>query len=150
MERDPEYTRRCLNIERGGKKPSKRITTWRDLRPQIAWLFDEVFHEIQSLEFPENVSPADRAAIVSEFLTTYDPADNRDVWFEKCKAVARALGFAGEMKEYKANPTAFKGNVGDVTMVLRVAASGSRQSPDLHEVMQILGRSRLEARLKRA
>lgn len=150
MERDPEYTRRCLNIERGGKKPSKRITTWRDLRPQIGWLFDAVFHEIQNLDFPENVSPADRAAIVAEFLKTYEPTDNRDVWFDKCKAVARALGFAGEMKEYKANPTAFKGNVGDVTMVLRVAAAGSRQSPDLHEVMQILGRSRLEARLKRA
>ncbi len=147
MERDPEYTRRCLNIERGGKKPSKRIATWRDLRPQIAWLYDEVFAEVKNFEFPENISPADRKAIVAEFLKTYDPSDTREVWFDKCKGVARVLGFAAEMKDFKANPQSFKGSIGDLTMVLRVAIAGSKQSPDLHETMQVLGLGRLQKRL---
>lgn len=147
MEQDPDYTRRCLNIERGGKKPSKRIATWRDLRPQIAWLFDAVFAEMTSFDYPENVPASERKAIVGEFLKTYDPNDSRDVWFDKCKGVARTLGFAAEMKDFKANPQNYKGSIGDVTMVLRVAIAGSRQSPDLHETMQVLGIERLRQRL---
>jgi glutamyl-tRNA synthetase len=149
MERDPEYTRRCLNIERGGKKPSKRIATWKDLRPQIGWLFDETFGSISTFDYPETISPEDRKAIVAEFLKTYNPTDDRDTWFGKCKDVAKALGFAAEMKEYKAAPQNFKGSIGDLTMVLRVAIAGSRQSPDLHETMQVLGLERLKQRLMR-
>jgi glutamyl-tRNA synthetase len=147
MELDPDYTRRCLNIERGGKKPSKRISTWRDLRPQIAWLFDPVFGEITSFEYPESISADDRKAIVSEFLKSYNPSDDRDTWFAKCKDAAKVLGFAAEMKEFKAAPQNFKGSIGDLTMVLRVAIAGSRQSPDLHETMQVLGIERLKKRL---
>ena len=149
MERDPEYTRRCLNIERGGKKPSKRIATWKDLRPQIGWLFDEIFGSISTFDYPETISPEDRKAIVAEFLKTYNPTDDRDTWFGKCKEVAKSLGFAAEMKEYKAAPLNFKGSIGDLTMVLRVAIAGSRQSPDLHETMQVLGLERLKQRLLR-
>lgn len=149
MKQDADYTRRCLNIEREGKKPSKRIATWLDLRPQLAWFFDEVFSEFSTFEFPEQISPADRSAIIKAYVATYDPADDRDQWFNKCKEVARSLGFAAETKEFKANPTAFKGSIGDVTMVIRVGIAGSRQSPDLHEVMQVLGRDRVARRLNR-
>lgn len=149
MKRDSNYTKRCLNIEREGKKPSKRIATWQDLRPQLAWLFDEVFSGFTAFDFPEQISTSDRSAVVKTFLASYDPADNRDQWFEKCKVVAKSLGFAAETKEYKANPSAFKGSIGDLTMVIRVAISGSRQSPDLHEVMQVLGKERVVMRLGR-
>ncbi len=149
MRSDRTYTCKCLNIERDGKKPSKRIVTWKDLRTQLAWLYDEVFANLSSFEFPEQVSTIDRSAIIETFLGTYDPADDKDVWFSKCKAVASLVGFAADTKEYKANPTAFKGSVGDVTMVLRVALAGAQQSPDLHEVMQVLGRERVISRLNR-
>jgi glutamyl-tRNA synthetase len=148
MEKYPEFTKHCLNIERGGAKPSKRIATWLDLRPQTAWLFEEVFAEHKDFPFPEQVALQDRAAILEGFLSSYSPEDNRDVWFEKIRALASQLGFAPEMKTFKANPQGFKGHIGDVTMVLRVATAGSRQSPDLYEVMQVLGPKQVSARLK--
>lgn len=150
MESDPDFTKRCLNIERGGGKPSKRIATWLDLRPQIAWLFEDVFAKHTDFPFPEHVALQDRRAILEQFLDDYSPEDTRDVWFEKIRGLATRLGFAAEMKAFKANPQEFKGNIGDVTMVLRVAVAGSRQSPDLYEVLQVVGSSQVSERLKNA
>ena len=53
-----------------------------------------------------------------------------------------------EVYSYKADPTAFKGSVADVSMFLRVAVTGRMNSPDLYEVMQILGKSRVSARIE--
>lgn len=149
MKRDPDYTRRCLNIERDAKKPSKRIASWQDLRPQLTWLFDETFADSSTFEFPEHISEADRNAVLSAYMESYDPSDDRDQWFSKCKEVAKKLGFAAETKEFKANPLAFKGSIGDVTMLIRVAITGSRQSPDLYEVLQVLGQEKVSRRLRR-
>ena len=65
----------------------------------------------------------------------------------KVKAVATEIGFAADMKEYKANPEAFGGNVADVSMFIRVAVTGKTNAPDLYTVMQILGESETIARI---
>ena len=70
-----------------------------------------------------------------------------NTWFDKVKAIARDLGFADDMKAYKADPTAFKGSVADVSMFLRVAVTGKQNAPDLYTVMHILGRDRTMARI---
>ncbi len=147
MERDADYTKASLAIERGGKKPSKRIGTWQDLRPQIGWMYEELFSQIATFPFPENIPVADRRAIAEAFMASYGPADTKDDWFGKIKSVATKLGYAADMKDFKANPAAFKGNVSDVAMVLRVALSGSPMTPDLHEVMRIMGVERVKGRL---
>ena len=53
------------------------------------------------------------------------------------------------MKAYKQDPDAYKGNVGDFSMVLRVAVCGRSQAPDLFQVMQLLGKERVIERLER-
>ena len=72
-----------------------------------------------------------------------------NAWFDKIKAVADALGFASDMKAYKENPAAYKGNVADVSMFLRVAVTGKLNSPDMYAVMQILGEDRVRARIEK-
>ena len=52
------------------------------------------------------------------------------------------------MKQYKQDPSAFKGSVADVSMFLRVAVTGKMNSPDMYSVMQILGRDRVLARVR--
>ena len=71
-----------------------------------------------------------------------------NVWFEKIKKIAASLGYAADMKEYKADPQAFKGSVADVSMFIRVAVTGKMNSPDLYTVMHILGKERTEARIR--
>ena len=52
------------------------------------------------------------------------------------------------MKAYKADPDAYKGHIGDVSMFLRVAVTGKMNAPDLYAVMQILGRDATLSRIE--
>jgi glutamyl-tRNA synthetase len=147
MESYPEYTRKALDIERTGEAAGKRIRTWRDLRPQLAFMYDELFTHQDHFEFPENMTQEDLKIVLKRFLEVYDPADDKTAWFDRLKAIAREIGFADNVKAFRKAKGAIRGHVGDVAMVLRVALCGSRQSPDLWEVMQVMGRERVKKRL---
>ena len=87
-----------------------------------------------------------KAALVA-FRDAYDPCVDNNTWFEGLKVIAEGLGFAPEVKAYKADPAAYKGHVGDISTFLRIAVSGKTTSPDLYEIMQIIGYDRVIARL---
>ena len=52
-------------------------------------------------------------------------------------------------KDYKKHPEEYKGHVGHVSTVIRVALMGRQQSPDIWEIQQILGEERTRARLQK-
>ncbi len=143
--REPDYTKKILAIGRGGKKPRKDLAVWTDAKPYMGFFYDKYFEVIDS--YPENFSKDDIKAVLNGFLETYDYTDDMNVWFEKIKVIASNLGFAADMKEYKANPEAFKGNVADVSMFIRVAVTGKMNSPDLYTVMQIIGKDKTVDRI---
>lgn len=149
LEKDPTYTREILNIEREGPKIRKDIGKWSDVRADIEFFFDEWF----SRDDDELISqladtPIDDAgAIVDAFIESYRPSDGPQEWLENIKAIAKALGFAEKMGEYKRNPDAYKGTVADVAKVLRVLLTGRTQTPDLYSIMQAMGEERLFSRL---
>ena len=80
----------------------------------------------------------------------FDISDDQNVWFDKIKNLASELGFASDMKDYKANPDKYKGSVGDVAMILRLAITGKTMSPDTYAVMQILGKEKVLNRISMA
>jgi glutamyl-tRNA synthetase len=134
-----------LAIGRGGKKPRKDLTTWRDAKPYMGFFFDKFFKIEDS--YPENFTSSDIKATLQSFISSYDDADDMNTWFEKVKAIADSLGYASDMKAYKADPTAFKGNVADISMFIRVAVTGKMNSPDLYTVMHILGKDVVISRI---
>ena len=111
----------------------------------MGFIYDELFTAEDTI--PDTFDRADVKAVIERFKDSYDAADDMNTWFEKVKAIAADLGFAADMKAYKADPTAFKGSVADVSMFLRVAVTGKMNAPDLYTVMQILGKDRTFARL---
>ncbi|MBQ2445039.1 MAG: glutamate--tRNA ligase [Oscillospiraceae bacterium] len=141
LKRDPDFTKSILAIGRGGKKPRKDLATWQDVKPYMGFFYDEYF---VSEGFGDRYEPAVIKAALEAFLEGYDPADDANVWFDKVKAVTAKIGFAADMKEYKANPDAFPGSVADVSTFIRVAVTGKTNSPDLYTVMQILGSKAVE------
>ena len=147
LARDPAFTEAIFAIGRGGKKPRKDLATWADAKPYMGFFFDELF----ALEdqYADNYDKADIQKALSAFLATYDPADDMNAWFEKVKAIAREIGYADDMKAYKADPEAFRGNIADVSMFLRVAVTGKLNAPDLYTVMQILGKEATARRISR-
>ncbi len=148
LTRDPAYAQSILAIGRGGKKPRKDLAVWADAKPYMNFFYDELFQPDDC--YPENVSLEDRKTILTQYAKLYDPADDNTTWFDKIKGLTDQLGYASNMKEFKKDPSAWPGNVGDVSMVIRVAVTGRQNSPDMYEVMGILGQERVLARLKAA
>ena len=142
---DPAYAKSIFLIGRGGKKPRKDFAVWTDVRPYLDFFFDDWFTVTEA--YPEQFAHADIAAVLSDFKKSFDPADDMNVWFDKIKAIAEAHGYAADMKVYRENPEAYRGNVADVSMFLRVAVTGRQNSPDMYSVMQILGKDRVFSRI---
>ncbi len=141
----PDYATAIFAIGRGGKKPRKDLATWADACPYMGFFFDELF--LREDAYEARFDRVDIRAALEGFLSSYDPSDAMDVWFDKIKAVAESIGYASDMKVYKANPEAYRGNVADVSMFLRVAVTGKLNSPDMYAVMQVMGESRVRARV---
>jgi glutamyl-tRNA synthetase len=146
LDADADYAKSIFAIGRGGKKPRKDLTTWADVKPYVDLFYDELF-EIRDA-YPEQFDKADIKKALESFVAGYDAADDMNIWFDKIKAIAESLGFASDMKAYKADPTAFKGNVADISMFIRVALTGKFNAPDMYTVMQILGYDRVCERIK--
>ena len=142
---NPDYAKAIFAIGRGGKKPRKDFTVWTDVKPYLDFFYDDLFTVKDSL--PEGTDTADVKATIAAFKASYDPADEMTVWFDKVKAIATDLGYAADMKAYKADPTALKGSVADISGFLRLAVTGKLNAPDLYTVMQLLGQERVFARL---
>ena len=85
--------------------------------------------------------------VIANFTDDID--DDKDTWFNKIKDVAEQHGYAREVKEFKANPDAFPGHVGDVSTVIRVALTGRQNTPDMYEIMRVLGKDSVIARLEK-
>ena len=145
LTRDPAYSKAYLAIGRGGKKPRKDLALWSDAKGYMDFMFDELFQPDYTM--PERVSAADAKAILTDFAGVFGENDTPDGFFEKMKQIAEKHGYAADTKAYKANPDAYKGAVGDVSMVIRVAVAGRQNAPDLQTVMHIMGREKVLERL---
>ena len=147
---DKEYAMKILNIERGGNKPRKDISKWAEIKHSIEYMYDEVFDKNTEYEFQNITDKEEIKEILSSYLTKhFDINDDKQTWFDKMKDLAEERGYAREVKEYKANPENYKGHVGDISTVIRVALTGRHNTPDLYEIMQILGKDRIEKRINK-
>ena len=151
MLEDKEYALKVFGIERGNKKPRKDIAKWSDVKKNIEYMYDDKFYG-KTQEYPYQPAISDKEDI-SKILDLYiekyyDENDDKQTWFDKIKALAVEMGYAGEVKEFKANPGMYKAHVGDVSTVLRVALTSRTNTPDMYEIMQILGKDRIAKRFE--
>lgn len=145
LTRDPEYSKKIFAIGRGGKKPRKDFATLTEIKPFIGFFFDELFKLEDS--YDEKFDREDIKAALSKFRDTFDPADDMNTWFSKIQQIGESLGYTVDMKAYKAAPNDYRGNVGDISMFIRLAVTGKLNSPDMYAVMQILGQDRINTRI---
>lgn len=135
---NPDKAKSILTIGRGGNKPRKDIAIWSEAKDYMSFFYNELF--VPATEYPENINKNDMIEILKQYESLYDPTDEGDVWFNKVRELGESLGFAGKPKDYKKNPDQYKGHVGDVSQVIRLAVTGRNNSPDLCSVMDILGK----------
>ena len=145
---DIAYATAIFAIDRGGNKPRKDMAKWSDAKEYAAYFYDELFDG--AFQLPETVAAADAKAILQAYKGVYDETQDKTAWFDTVKSICPALGFCPEVKEYKKDPTGWKGHAGDVSTVIRLAVTGRRNTPDLCAIMQLLGRERVTARIDAA
>ena len=152
MLEDKEYALKVFGIERGNKKPRKDISKWSEVKENIVYMYDDKFLEV-SQEYPYQVvnEKQEVEKTLKLYLEKYyDPSDDKQTWFNKIKELAGEMGYAKEVKEFKANPDQYKAHVGDVSTVLRVALTGRTNTPDMYEIMQIMGKDSMTKRFEKA
>ena len=150
MLEDKEYALKVFGIERGNKKPRKDISKWSDVMYNIGYMYDDEFYG-KTNEYPYQVisDKEDIAKILDLYISKYyNESDDKQTWFDRIKELAVEMGYAGEVKEFKANPGMYKAHVGDVSTVLRVALTARTNTPDMYEIMQVLGKDRIAKRLE--
>ena len=152
MLQDKEYSLKIFGIERGNKKPRKDISKWADVKNSIIYMYDykflngEVSYDYGKISEKEKVNK-----LLKDYIEQYfDIKDDKETWFNKIKELAEVNGYAREVKEYKAEPEKWPGHVGDVSTVLRVALTGRQNTPDMYEIMKVLGEESVVSRLKKA
>ncbi len=147
--KDKEYALKVFGIERGNKKPRKDIAKWSDVKENISYMYDsEFYNNVQEYPYQPAISnKEDISKILDLYIEKYyDENDDKQTWFDKIKEVAEEMGYAKEVKEFKANPGMYKAHVGDVSTVLRVALTARTNTPDMYEIMQVLGKDRIAKR----
>ena len=135
LKNDVTYAKSIFAIERGNEKPRKDIAKWEDTPEYTRYFFERP----ANFDFPENLSKDDMIEIIEKYKTVYNHNDIADDWFPKVRDMSEELGYAKAPKFYKKDPDAYRGHVGDVSSVIRVAATGRRNTPDLYQILQVLG-----------
>ena len=143
---DKEYGLKVFGIEReNSKKPRKDLAKWSDVKENIIYMYNKP----ESYDF-DKINGEEVIKVIKEYINVYNSNDDKETWFSKMKDVAEKCGYAREVKEYKADPEKWPGHVGDISSVIRVAITGRRNTPDLYEIMNVLGNDEVIARLNKA
>ena len=151
LNRDKEYALKIFGIERGNVKPRKDIAKWSDVKDSIIYMFDDRFltsnieYEYQKVTDEDEI----KKIVTTYFDKYYDENDDKQTWFNKMKDLSEELGYAREVKEYKNNPNSYKGHVGDISTVIRVKVTGRANTPDLYEILQVLGKESILKRVNK-
>lgn len=145
---DSEKAKAILNIDRDNPKPRKDIACWEEVKNYVEFFYNELYTPNNAL--PENINKDDAIEILTKYKGVYSENDSKEEWFNKIKELCTSCGFTPNVKEYKQNPDAFKGHVGDVSTVIRVAMTSRTNTPDLYYIMQILGANEVMSRIDNA
>ncbi len=147
---DKEYALKVLGIERGNSKPRKDISKWSDLKDNIIYMYDDKFNKISEYIFGKISDRNEISKIIKLYIEKYyNELDDKQTWFDKIKDLAQELGYAREVKEYKKEPEKWPGHVGDISTVLRVSLTKRQNTPDLFEIMKVLGKDRVIERFNK-
>ena len=150
LEKYPDYSKAIFNIEREQKKPRKDYEKYSDVKGQIWYMYDELFTKYKDeygYDFGSITDKDEIRNIINTYIDKYyDDNDDKDTWFSKIQSLCNELGYASNMKDYKENPDNYKGNVADVSTVIRVSLTTRSMTPDLYELLKLIGKEKIKER----
>ena len=151
LKSDEEYSVNILNIEREQKKPRKDFSCYEDIKKYMWYMFEKYFDSYEVNYEWQNINDIKFIdSFLNDYLNNfYDEKDDKDQWFGKIRLLAEKYGFATSLSDYKNNPDQYKGNITDIATIIRVAITKKSNSPDLYEIMKLLGKKTIEKRINK-
>ena len=147
IDRDEEYVKRILSIGRTGKNPRKDCAKYSEIYDLIGYFYRDIYDSLPNeLPFREGIDKEKIKELLIDCANLPVGGDEQS-WFEELKSIGAKHGFATSNKDYKADPTSYVGSVSDCAEILRVAIVGSNQSPNLHDILEIIGAEEARYRL---
>ncbi len=142
---DKAFIKKIIELQMaiGSKKRRKDFICAKQMHGLFGYYFTQYFKPTYDFKLDNDLS----RVILEKFIAVYNSADDNETWFNKVKEIASELGFAVKMGDYKKNPDAYKGFVGDVAEIIRVAVTGIKNTPDLCTIMQIIGEDESKKRI---
>ncbi len=140
-----DYSIKVFNIEREVEKPRKDYTSYKSIRNFVFYMYDELFKN-PTYDTPKITDKKEIETILNTYYDEYLELNDKDLWFSKIKEMCDKLGYASNIKDYKKNPTNYKGNVSDVTGLIRVSLTSKMNTPDLFYIMELLGKDKIKER----
>ena len=148
LKKYPEFSTAIFNIEREQKKPRKDFASWSSIKDNIWYMYDELFSK-DKVDYSIVNNAEEVSGMINLYIDKYfDESDDKQTWFDKIKGLAAEVGYAPEMSLYKEAPENYKGSIADVSNILRVALTTKTTTPDLYEIMKLLGKEKIKKRLK--
>jgi glutamyl-tRNA synthetase len=132
MKENKEYCIKIFSIERMGDKVRKDLVKFEDVRNQLTIFFDELLREEEIEDISEKVSKEKQGEIFEKYLDIFDIEDSQAEWFGKIRELTDEVGIE---------------KVGDVAMVIRVAITHKTRTPDLYEIIEVLGEEKVLERI---
>ena len=145
LKQDSQYAKKILSIGKNLKKPRKDLCTWKDAKPLMSIFYDSLF--AVSDDFPDKFDKNDILKVLVEYNNSFNYSDDNSEWFEKVKVITDNNGFCSDMKLFKNDPDKYKGNISDVSSFIRIALTGRLNSPDLYDIIHIIGAERSKTRI---
>lgn len=142
---DKDSVLKLLSVGRDSAKPRKDLIYCEQIFEFISYFFDEYFEIVDP--YPQNINEEEAKKLLKAYLETYNHSDDQSKWFDKIRVISEQNGYAAKPKDYKKNPDMYKGHVGDVSTVIRIAIVGRASSPDVWELQQVLGENKIRERI---
>lgn len=140
-----DSVKKIIGIGRSDKKPRKDLISCSQIFEFIDYCFDKTYTIKDSL--PDEIEPDDAKIILLKYMETLDFNDDKEQWFDKVKAICEKNNYAVKMKDYKKTPENYKGSIAHLTTVIRLSYTGRANSPDIWEIANALGETKVRNRI---
>ena len=137
LTKNPEYSKRVLNIERERKNPRKDYSSYSEIFGYVNYMyskyFDYTYKEVDDLvKF--------NYELLRDYIVKYFDITSEEEWYNKVKEVSSIYNYSVNVKDYKLEPDKYNGHIGNVCEMIRVIVTGRTVSPSLYEILRVLGK----------
>jgi glutamyl-tRNA synthetase len=145
---DLDYFKEIINIERDQEKPRKDYEKFSDVLPIINFMYDKYFDQLsKEIQFNPRFDKRLLIELLEEYRDSFTLDVDQETWFNQMKEIAISRNFAKRAKDYQKAPESFIGHIGEYAEIIRIATCAKTSTPNFYDVLRILGRDKIVARI---